>query len=443
MVCIRAQKLLVVISTILTCLSLALARPSSLKADRYLYYLEERTVKRLPLPEGNPEEVFSFAVDLNVPNASAIRAAKGRLLWSDPGIPGALITWDGKRIGKISLPRHRMARIWMGYGFLWDEEERSSGDRKPDGIEGAALNLTDTWFTGYLLAPDGRRAAWNVNATVRGWKQGSGSFLQRHYIYSSGLNGKNIRQVFSADYVVKDVFADSSEHRRLRFWVPGLKESIYYTRYLGGQLSDLELGLFTCDLKTSVAKSLDDSLERVLAVSEDGRSAIWTPNDDSCCGGVNYTNNKVWLRDLNSGEDKILLDEWAEFENVTKEPGRKVSGGWADHYPTDALFSPRGTRVAILIEKWAEDIKQRPLPLTHVYTLGGEYKEIDLHDRSPVGWGNEDNLIVSRVVRETFPVSGGGFMKKWTVKEVFLYNLADGSETRLLGKSEQPITVGK
>ena len=218
----KARKLLAITSAILICWSFALVRPSSLEADRYLYYLEGRSVKRLPLLEGRLEKIFDFSESLDVPEASAIRATKGRLLWSDPGNPGALITWDGKRIGRISLPRHRMARIWTGYGFLWDEEEKSGGGRKPDGKEGAALNLADIWFTGYLLAPDGRRAAWNVNETLRGSKQGSGSFLQRHLIYSSKLDGSKIRQVFSEDYVVDGVFADSSEHRRLRFWVPNI-----------------------------------------------------------------------------------------------------------------------------------------------------------------------------------------------------------------------------
>jgi hypothetical protein len=51
---------------------------------------------------------------------------------------------------------------------------------------------------------------------------------------------------------------------------------------------------------------VDDTIEEVLALSEDETLAAYTPNEGSCCGGINQTNNQVLVKNFKTGKGSVV-----------------------------------------------------------------------------------------------------------------------------------------
>jgi hypothetical protein len=282
--------------------------------------------------------------------------------------------------------------------------------------------MEDTFLDDFVLSPDGARFAWGVNITTGGTALGGGTFEQEFLVYLADLAGPP-RLVLRQPYRVDGIFADSWEKWRLRFLFLGTDQGMLITRYHGGQLSDSERGLYRLDTAEGKVVPLDEGIDKVIGFSEDGRLLAHTANEESCCGGVNYTNNVVGVKDLTTGKDRTIFDEWARFGNKSVDPGDVEKVEWEDYIPEAAFFSPGDGLVALSVGKWSFRHPGTARMLTFIIPLAGYGKELVLPDRSALGWLHDSALILT----------GGG--------STFLFDMKTGEETLLLNPPAVPLEV--
>src|SRR5262245_50635330 len=207
------------------------------------------------------------------------------------------------------------------------------------------------------------------------------------------------------------------------------------TRVHLGQTTSERVGLYVLDLKTRTVDSTRAFPSEPLALSPDETRLAWTPNDQSCCGGLNYTNNQVLVRDLATGRDQLVLDEWKEFgDSLDLDPDDPRA---EDFIPDHASFSPNGRRLAITIEHWSSAIRWRPdslLTLIRSVTPGD--RGLIRHGRVFVGWQDDAHVLLGRL-KGPDPDSGRGMLDS-----LFVYDVERDRETPLPLTRILPIGVG-
>ena len=190
--------------------------------------------------------------------------------------------------------------------------------------------IADAYLSTFLLSPDGSKIAWNVNVISGLSSEDAGTSRQQHIIYRADIDGKNRKLVLKQNYDVTGIFADATEDRRLFRWSRTNPEWIYFTRFEGKQLGVVHVGLYRCNIQTGSLEVVDDTIEEVLALSEDETLAAYTPNEGSCCGGINQTNNQVIVS---------RLRRMGGVRQQTTGTGR--GRGWGRNHARSRLLFPR------------------------------------------------------------------------------------------------------
>jgi len=405
---------------VLLSLCILVLPPRAEASPRFLYFLKGHVVHRLSFPGLRSETILVFAEGEIPEGPEKVRASAGKVAWmSKEGT--SLLSWDGSGKSRLPLERH----VSMEEG-IFGIEYGKDGE-----ISRVVSRIVDNYLSAFLLSPDGSKIAWNVNVITGLSPEDAGTSHQRHLIYRADIDGKNRKLVLEQKYRVKGLFADATEDRRLFRWSRKNPEWIYFTRFEGRQLESVHVGLYRCNLRTGSFEVVDDTIEEVLALSEDETLAAYTPNEGSCCGGINQTNNQVIVRNLKTGKGSVVFDEWGEFGNKPLKPGEEGIG--EEIMPVSAFFSPDGKRLAVTVRRWssASSVSSRVMTIARKIESGehGGYME----GRCALGW-----LDNRRVFLGECHVSN---VEKRFFGSLYLYDVEKQTETLLPVKEITPIGV--
>jgi hypothetical protein len=390
---------------------------------RYLYYVQGGTIARLALGSLRTETLLALTPEESSIGADSIRAAAGHIAWlSRGGAPGTLRTWDGQRRHTIALERMRSG----SGGFEFREDSAGGPEYVP---------IMEDAFDQILISPDGRQVAWNVNLITAITAESSGTTHNRHLIVTADLDGANRRLALDERFLVRDAGADHEEHRRIVHWSTIDPDRVFYLRVLPGQLTTEFGGVFACDLKAKAARPFAPGVERALEISPDEAQVIDTPADQSCCGGMNYTDNVVTLHDVARGRRTVLLDEWKAFGNTPKEEDDTTGApDGVDYGPVNAWFSPDGRRVAFTVAKWDSFADMTPGHIALVAETRTGRPVARIANRFVLGWQDDQRLLLGVPRTDPFSVM--------TLDSLFTHDLAGRRETRLALVGIRPIAVG-
>ena len=403
-------------------LCLLVLPPRAEASPRFLYFLKGHVVHRLAFPDMRSETILVFA-EGDVPDGPPqVRASAGMVAWvRKEGNVTFLLSWDGSGKSRLPLERH----VSMEEG-IFGIEYRKDGE-----ILRVVPRIGDTYLSAFLLSPDGSKIAWNVNVITGLSPEDAGTSRQRHLIYRSDIDGKNRKLVLEQNYDVTGIFADATEDRRLLRWSRINPEWIYFTRFEGRQLGGVHVGLYRCNIRTGSLEVVDDTIEEVLALSEDETLAAYTPNEGSCCGGINQTNNQVIVKNLKTGKGSVVFDEWGEFANKPLEPGEEGIG--EEIMPVSAFFSPDGKRLAITVRRWSSEssVPSRVMTIARKIKSGGRGGYME--GRCALGW-----LDNRRVLLGECHVSN---VEKRFFGSLYLYDVEKQMETLLPLEDISPLGV--
>jgi hypothetical protein len=400
------------------------ATPSRPKATRFLDYLQGGRVMRLDLRDLRSTLLFEIPPDAAPARAESIRAGGGSVAWLASRRPAAaMLTWDGQRGGAFPLER------WA-FGHEGFDLEYGTNDE----IVRVIPRYRETVLDGFLVSPDGRRMAWDVNLVAGMTPESTGTIHRRHLVFVSDLDGRNESLVLDERFSVPSIMADADEERHLLFWSRVDPNRLYLTRLHIGQLQSETVGPYAFDLRTRTMDSTRALPGQILALSPDETRFAHTPNDESCCGGLNYTNNLVRVRDVASGRDVVVLDEWKEFGNTEGGVG-DVEPNAQEYLPTTAAFSPDGGILAVSLEKWTFKSGFEPeLRLTLIRSVSPGDPGRLRRNRVLVGWRDDAQVILGR---RAAPDPGTGMLDS-----LFVYDPVRDRETALPLTRIIPIGIG-
>lgn len=215
--------------------------------------------------------------------------------------------------------------------------------------------------------------------------------------------GDSLFQIPARDTVVTDgVHADAQFQRFFEGWAPDNEDVALFSDFDPGQLSSVSKGLWRYHtLKRSFTLATAES-EITLDISLDGKYVLYTNNDETCCSGINYTDNLLILRHLGSRQERILYNEWGEFGNADKAE---------EHVPRNAGISPDNRWIVATIRNFRDWNQKSSTPesvpagtrdsLTadyHVVVIGTDGKESKkFREREFRGWLDTERIIVQPV----------------------------------------------
>jgi hypothetical protein len=398
--------------------------PNAEASPRFLYFLKGHVVHRLSFPDLRSETILVFAEGEDPEGPEKVQASAGKVVWvRKEGNVTSLFSWDGSGKSRLPLERH----VSMEEG-IFGIEYGKDGE-----ISRVVPRIGDTYLGAFLLSPDGSKIAWNVNIIADLSPENAGTSHQRHLIYRADVDGRNRRLVLEQNYDVTGIFADATEDRRLFRWSRNDPEWIYFTRFEGKQLGGAHVGLYRCNIRTGVLEVVDGTIEEVLALSEDETLGAYTPNEGSCCGGINQTNNQVIVKNLRTGKESVVFDEWGEFANKPLEPGEEGIG--EEIMPVSAFFSPDGKRLAITVRRWSssDGVPSRFMAIVRKIGPGGRGGYME--GRCALGWPDNRGVLLGEC-----HVSN---VEKRSFRSLYLYDVDKHVETLLPVEEISPIGVGR
>jgi hypothetical protein len=409
---------------LLATLTLCCLPEGAAASPRFLYYVKGNAVHRLSLPDMGSQTLLELPQGEAPAGPKWIKASAGKVVWARmEGTATSLVSWDGSEKNPLPVEKHN-SKGPESFRVEYDGEGRVSR-LVPGG--------RDTYLSEFLLSPDGTQVVWNVNLTTGLSPENAGTSHQRHLVYRAGIDGKNRRRILEQEYDVTGILADATESRHLLGWSRPYPEWLYFTRFEGAQLGSRHVGLYRCNVRTGALETVDESIEQVLALSEDEKLAAHTPNDDSCCGGVNQTNNRVGVKNLETGEETVVFDEWGEFANEVREPGDDEPS--EEIMPVGAYFSPDGGRLAITLHRWssASDPLSRSMTTVRKIEPGarGSYQE----GRCVLGWQDDRHVVLGEC--------GAPDHDTRIVRSAFLFDVEEETESPLPVEDISLISIGR
>lgn len=256
-----------------------------------------------------------------------------------------------------------------GFTIVWDGEKSTTFYAEK--LKG--VYELDEYFLTPLLSPNGQKFVLYRNWYF-GLKDSSAGIIFDQVFIASINVGESSYRVVRIDTLSVDGFhADASIERNLLTFSNKDSLGVYVNDHYPGQLYSETKSLWKLNLQDGSYTLIDPFVEEFLDVSLDDRLVLYTNNDQTCCGGSNYTNNLLILYDTKLKKRVKLFDEFKRYNNEGKEE---------DFPPRNGEFSPDNQWIAASVSNLIIALR----------TDGVEEKQYE--NRELMGWVDEIHLIV-------------------------------------------------
>ncbi|HUI09639.1 MAG TPA: hypothetical protein VL221_04875 [Bacteroidota bacterium] len=291
-----------------------------------------------------------------------------------------------------------------------------------------------------LLSPHGSDVVtwWNRTVALVDTEHGT---LEKEFHISRLISGEaGLRETYVDSFKVSGALSDHNEVFNVVAWDPVRPSTIFVSNFFSDQLTNGSRGLWTYDLDTHTFTLVDALVEQFLSISTDGEYLLYTNNDETCCAGVNYTDNQLILLDLLQHSRVILYDEFVRYGNENKAE---------DHVPVSAFFSPNNMLFATTIEDFQdrnmlssagprrEGVPDSMVGGKHIlYSRLGGSTSNEVPDCELVGWADSVHMLMRTFKEEWLPRGRAAGDFGWKQQEGPLQSLdiRDGKVIRVFEK---------
>jgi tetratricopeptide (TPR) repeat protein len=199
--------------------------------------------------------------------------------------------------------------------------------------------------------------------------------------------------------------ADASFQRVLWGWDFHDPEAALLQDLYPGQLETKVLRLWKYYPQTHAYRLASPDVQRCFSTSLNGTYVLFTNNDETCCAGINYTDNRLILLHTETGSSATIYDEWGRFGN---------HGKLEEHEPTKAEMSPDGRWIAATISNLydptshstgsSEDSRDLSGKVTgdvqlFVIALDGTVRLV-VSNRELVGWLDATHILIQQCAQQ-------------------------------------------
>lgn len=274
-------------------------------------------------------------------------------------------------------------------------------------------NYIDKYFDDFIISPDGLSVIWNVDYDI---KFGPDTCFKKHKIFSYSLNDKIIKTIFEENYIHKGIKTGTWDKRQLVAWP--IKSKIYFNTINFGQLNTSQKYLTSYNLSKNKKSSVYSKIERVLFIDKTCGNIYYTNTDETCCAGLNYTNNKIYYYDQISLKSKLIFDEYLTYKNnKCSPPVSENDNKLKDFIPQLCSTSPNGSVVGFSllgIKNWNASSFSW---ITWIKSLNNQFQQIQLEEKIIIGWLNNYEVIVAEKKSNN--------MNDLLLMKIYIFNLHD------------------
>lgn len=134
--------------------------------------------------------------------------------------------------------------------------------------------------------------------------------------------------------------ADERFYRILTGWDFREPEAVLLQDFYPEQLGTTTARLWKYYPRTRTYTLASSDAQIYFSSSFDDKYILYTNNDETCCSGINYSDNCIFLQNTETLARTVIYSEWDRFGNEGKSE---------EHEPRTAKFSPDGERIAATI----------------------------------------------------------------------------------------------
>jgi hypothetical protein len=332
-------------------------------------------------------------------------------------------------------------RLVVKRGSACEVYEAPFHERRVEGwSNGSGARFEDgTEFPPFGLSPDGHTIVVYANRGIAFSDSAEGTVFTEFSISSIAVGEPSFGPLRLDTIAQGGYFADESFRRFLAGWCIADPACVLFSDFNAGQLYGTTQHLWKYSTATRQYTLLSPKVERYFSISLDDQFVLYTNNDETCCAGINYTDNQLIRLSVANDSTDILFDEFESFNNNDKGE---------NHAPLNAELSPDKKRVATTIDDFidlnsptSEPTERDPGVADSLF--GDRYvlvmhsdgaEEREYHDRELLGWVDESHLLV-RPYSETWQPSAHDW--KEVRGDVRVLDVENGGETPCFS---QPVT---
>jgi len=320
---------------------------------------------------------------------------------------------------RVTLPAQPRKEL-QGYGSIKDKQNFRFEESRE--------------FPHYALSPDGETLIFCARETTA-----LESFVHESKIFALAF-GDSVYRNFKSDTLSIDSLLDDTIYSRgILGWSNLNPNCILLGNFFSGQLDHGYTDLLHYDFIKQEYTGVDSLVEDYFSMAHDENRILYTNNDETCCSGINYTNNLLLSYDRTSGAIDTLFNEYRAFNNEKKAE---------EHAPDDAEFSPDQRFVAFNLDEMVvpNAASNSSLPARDAYNPVGnntvkvlrleDHSEMEFKDRKFYGWLDTENILA-----QSYKTSWSN--KRWqeTFGPACAININTGEEKVLLQENEQLLRI--
>ena len=269
-------------------------------------------------------------------------------------------------------------------------------------LDGRGIN-EDRHFPSFSLSPDGADIVTATSRDLFAVDSSMGTLFTQTLI-SRLASGKNYFEPPRVDtFATTGFHADARFERILVGWDAHDSGAVLLQDLYPGQLESkiLHLWKYYPQIHTYVLASSD--VQDYFSTSLNGTYILFTNNDETCCAGINYSDNQIILQNVETHVNTTVYDEWNRFGSMDKQE---------EHQPRKAEISPDGKWIAATIENLYDPTSHSPGSSSSstggavtadfqlfIFGLNAEVRLVISH-RQLVGWLDATHILVQQCLED-------------------------------------------
>jgi hypothetical protein len=195
-------------------------------------------------------------------------------------------------------------------------------------------------FPAFELSPDGKSVVASAKRELFVVDTGDGTLFTQFLVANLNVGTDKFDSPRVDTFATCGFEADTRFHRIMVGSGQNSSRAVLFQDVYPHQLWTEVRHLWSYDPVTLKYSLIAPDIQVYFSSSSDGRYLLSTNNDETCCSGINYDDNLLFLYDTKTRRETILFDEWSRFGNHGKPE---------EHEPRTAALSPDGKWVATSI----------------------------------------------------------------------------------------------
>ncbi|HNW98926.1 MAG TPA: hypothetical protein PKK00_11000 [Bacteroidales bacterium] len=266
------------------------------------------------------------------------------------------------------------------------------------------------YFDDFFISPDGNSIIWSSDCNLTYTLD---SCKKKFQIYKYDLSKQKTEKIFEEKYKFGGLGYSNFEYRKLIHYSDS--GYIYFNTLQQGQLNSKEINLVKYNINNKKKSFVSSKIEKVLLIDDLNKKIIYTNDDQSCCGGLNYTNNLIFDYNYITNKTTEIFNEQETYKNHKSYMPVPIDETIKDYIPEKVNISENNDVVGFSLLGIKDD--NHFVWLTTIKSLSGKIKTTGFENKIIINWIHESDVLLG-----SLPDNNYNFKIN---EHVFIFNLKE------------------